>query len=71
MFYVIPKGTDLSTALSNFWFRKFESGRAAVEFAEAHKVQTGIEQDVMRIESVYTTQTLESAIAEAEEVADK
>ena len=72
MFYVIPKGTDLSTALSHFWFRKFEKGGPAVEFAEDHKASTGIEQVVLRVETVYTSQTLDSAIAEAEkEVADK
>ena len=56
MYYVVPKDRSIIKSL-----KTFETLYEARQFAEATKAQTGENYDLIRMERVWTTQTLDEA----------
>ena len=56
MFYVVPKDRSIIKSL-----KSFETQYEARRFAEATKAETGDNFDVIRMDRVWTTQTLDEA----------
>jgi hypothetical protein len=65
MYYIVEKDKHL---FDTFKFLGIESLQNAKNLAEHFKVQTGKQYDIVHVETVYTTQTLDEAHLEATDV---
>lgn len=68
MYYLINNDSQLSLAQQIAICDTFSYLKTAKEVAEFRKAKTGENWEVIEIRNVYTTQTLEEAMAEASDI---